>query len=130
MKNRKWLPFYIVGALLILVLPLSVLAGEPQDVKVYVKNTTGGTVDLLLTDPNGVPQWFSLWDQNQEITLTEGKYNYYASTVCGVQAGVWNVNVGKRLLISCPDDQVVVDWYNIGQNRCDRCHNAIGHPLD
>jgi len=107
----------IVTALLIMLLPANVLAAEPMELKVFVRNTTGGVVELRLTDAEGQTHWLSLDPGVYKINLLEGKYEFYALTPCGVQVGVWNLNVSKQLMISCDDGM-------LSMNLTKRCENG------
>ncbi len=98
--KAKWFLVLIV-ALLLAALPASALAGAPAEVKVFVRNQTGGEVSLSITDADGNPQFFTLQPGTTTLELTEGKYSYYASTICGSNAGTWNLNVTKQLDITC-----------------------------
>jgi len=99
----------IVAALLIMLLPANVLAAEPMELKVFVRNTTGGVVDLRLTDANGDFYYMTLDPGVYEVALMEGMYEYYAVTTCGVQVGVWNLNVSKQLMVSCDGGMLSMD---------------------
>jgi len=100
MKN-KLVVLFVLAALLVSLIPVSVFAAEPMELKVFVRNATGGVVDLRLTDANGDFQYLTLDPGVSELALMEGKYEYYALTPCGVQVGVWNLNVSKQLMIRC-----------------------------
>lgn len=130
MKKKLTYTIFVVGLLLVLVLPLSVLAGEPQEITLLVRNATGGPVDLKLVDEDGATYWLDVINPNFETTLNEGMYDYYASTVCGVESGELNLTNGKRLTFTCPDQELNTTLYRIGNGRCDRCHNIIGYPLE
>ena len=39
-----------------------------------------------------------------DFSVLEGRYTYYASTPCGVQSGVFNLNVSKQLDFFCNND--------------------------
>lgn len=130
MKKKMIYAIFVVGLLLVLILPLSVLAGEPQDVTFRIRNATGGPVGLKLTDAVGDITWIEVINPNFETTITEGVYDYYASTICGVESGVMNLTNGKRLTLTCPEQELTTTLYRIGNGWCDRCHNTIGYPLE
>jgi len=113
--KRKFLICIVVAALLIMLLPANVFAAEPMELKVFVRNTTGGVVELRLTNLEGKTQWLSLDPGVYKIDLMEGKYEYYALTPCGVQVGVWNLNVSKQLMVSCDGGMLSMDL----SKRCD-----------
>ncbi len=78
-------------------------AGGPADVTVTVKNLTGGTVTLRLTDENST-HWFTFEGQGTySVTVPEGRYSFYASTNCGGESGEFNLNVSKLLNFYCED---------------------------
>jgi hypothetical protein len=90
-------------ALLFSFLPMSSAQAkkDPTDVTLKVRNRTGGVVELKLVDQNGDSRWFR-YDPGQTNTpLPEGLYTYYASTPCGNQSGIFNVNITKELLFAC-----------------------------
>lgn len=130
MKNKLILTVFIAGLLMVMLLPLTVFAGEPQDVTFRVRNATGGAVGLKLTDANGDIYWFDILTPNYETTLTEGMYAYYATTVCGIKFGDMNLTNGKRFTLTCPAQELDTTLYRIGNGRCDSCHNKIGFPLE
>lgn len=101
--KQKFLLYFITAVLLISLIPISAFAAAPAELKVFVRNTTGGVVDLKLTDADGGIHWMTLEAGVFETTLMEGKYEYYAVTPCGTQVGVWNLNVSKQLDIHCRD---------------------------
>ena len=114
MKN-KVVVWFVLAALLVSLVPVSVFAAEPMELKVFVRNSTGGVVDLRLTDANGDFHYMTLDPGVYEVELMEGKYEYYAVTTCGVQVGVWNLNVSKELMISCDGGMLSMDL----SKRCD-----------
>jgi hypothetical protein len=73
------------------------------DVDLEVRNRTGHKVTLLLTDQDGRQFTFVYGPGWTDTKLTEGLYRYYATTVCGNQSGVFNLNVTKYLFFSCGD---------------------------
>ena len=108
MKN-KFVVWFVLAALLVSLIPVSVFAAEPMELKVFVRNATGGVVDLRLTDANGDFHYMTLDPGVYEVELMEGKYEYYAVTTCGVQVGVWNLNVSKQLMVSCDGGVLSMD---------------------
>jgi len=114
MKNKVVI-WFVLAALLISLIPVSVFAAEPMELKVFVRNSTGAAVDLRLTDANGDFHYMTLDPGVYEVELMEGKYEYYAVTTCGVQVGVWNLNVSKQLMVSCDDGVLSMDL----AKRCD-----------
>ena len=89
--------------LIVTLLPVNVFAAQPQEVDVNVRNRTGGTVEVSLTDESGNIQFFSFEEGVSELTLTEGRYQFWASMPCGNLAGTWNVNISKTLFLSCDE---------------------------
>lgn len=87
-----------------IMLPASAIAGSPQPLHLNVRNQTGGTVQLNLTDANGDMTFIALEPGVFPVDLKEGIYSYWASTPCGNVAGSWNVNVSKTLFLSCKND--------------------------
>lgn len=87
-----------------IMLPASAIAGSHQPLHLNVRNQTGGTVQLNLTDANGDMTFIALEPGVFPVDLKEGIYSYWASTPCGNVAGSWNVNVSKTLFLSCKND--------------------------
>ena len=96
----------VVFVLLFSTLPTSsVLAKKSvSNVSITVKNRTGGLVTLALVDQNGKRVAFSYEPGLVDFSVLEGRYTYYASTPCGVQSGVFNLNVSKQLDFFCNND--------------------------
>jgi hypothetical protein len=93
-----------------IMLPASAIAGSPQPLHLNVRNQTGGTVQLNLTDANGDMTFIALEPGVFPVDLTEGIYSYWASTPCGNVAGSWNVNVSKTLFLSCKNDLLALSF--------------------
>ncbi len=102
---RKVVIVFVIS-LLCLAVPLSVFAAEPAEIKVFVRNQTGGPVELALTDADGLKTFYSLPAGITELELLDGWYDYYASTQCGAQSGVWNLPTTRSLYIGCKDGMV------------------------
>jgi hypothetical protein len=90
-------------ALLFSFLPVSTALAKKDAVNVTltVKNRTGGTVLVRLTDENGKSLFYAYEPGQTNTVLFEGHFRYYASTLCGNQSGVFNLNVTKELFFSC-----------------------------
>ncbi len=101
--KKQLLFLFVVIALLASLVPGTVLAGKPTELKVFVHNNTGGEVQLQLVDANGNYQWMTLVAGVSTVMVTEGKYSFYAVTPCGSLAGNWNLNVNKQLNLNCSD---------------------------
>lgn len=99
--KKRLLFLCVIVALLATLAPVSVFAAEPAEVKVFVHNNTGGEVELSLTDADGNIHWMTAVAGVSTHEMTEGKYQFYAVTPCGTQAGLWNLNVAKELFIEC-----------------------------
>lgn len=106
---KKTLIVLLSVMLLLSLIPATVFAAEPAELKVRVRNTSGGDVDLKLTAEDGSVQYITLPNGVYETTLMEGKYQYYAVMPCGTQFGEWNLNVSKTLYLQCKDGQPIVD---------------------
>ena len=79
-------------------------AYDPGTVKLTVRNHTGGTVSLRVSNADNGTFWFTVQaDGPQQVSLPEGRYDYYASTPCGGQSGEFNLNLSKELNISCDE---------------------------
>ena len=94
----------LLALLLVITLIGTATAGAPADLKVNVRNSSGGTVSLRLTDANGNNRFLTIEPGLAPITVVEGEYSYYASLPCGNLAGTWNVNVTKTLFLSCKNE--------------------------
>jgi hypothetical protein len=109
--SMKKVSTFAMVAVLILTAALSVMqsgralaANGPAEVSVTVKNMTGGTVTLRMTDGEGVAHWFTFDGQGMfKVSVPEGQYSYYASTPCGGENGEFNLNVSKSLKFYCED---------------------------
>ncbi len=101
---KKLFSCTLIVVLVSILLPATAFAGNPQPLHLNVRNQTGGTVHLNLTDANGDVTFITLESGVFPVDLTEGVYNYWASTPCGNIAGSWNVNVGKTLFLSCKNN--------------------------
>ncbi len=91
-------------------LPLSVAQAKKDDTKVTLKvrNRTGGEVTVMLIDENGNHIFFEYGPGLTNTHVFEGHFGYYASTPCGNQSGIFNLNVTKELFFSCGDGLEVV----------------------
>lgn len=89
----------MVIALIVAAPPAMVLAKEPVDLDPTPRDSTGGVVHLDLVDVNGNHICKRVDAGVSAIILKEGKYHFYAATVCGNQAGLGNLNVSKELLM-------------------------------
>jgi hypothetical protein len=118
--KKQVLFLFVVIALLASLVPGTVLAGKPTELKVFVHNNTGGEVQLQLEDANGNFQWMTLVAGVSTVMVTEGKYSYYAVTPCGPLAGNWNLNVSKQLNLSCTESGATTSF----AKRCG--HNWFG----
>lgn len=99
--KRSFLTSLVLIALFVTMVPGTVFAAAPADVIVFIRNQTGGQVNLSLTLPGGFPIYKTLDAGTSQFGITEGTYTYYASTPCGNSSGQWNLTVNKTLLLSC-----------------------------
>jgi hypothetical protein len=90
-------------AMLISIFPMStaMASRDATQVTIKIKNQTGGTVLVRLTDENGKSLFFEYGPGHTNTVVFESRFQYYASTPCGNQSGVFNVNVTKELFFSC-----------------------------
>ncbi len=128
-------------AMLFSFLPVSTALAKKEDTNVtlMVKNRTGGTVMVRLTDENGKSLFFTYGPGQANTILFEGHFSYYASAPCGNQSGVFNLNVTKELLLSCDADLEVALLVPVHKEICmpampempehpaDHCHPMF-HP--
>lgn len=119
MKKQLFVVFVII-ALLAAVLPVSVFAGSPAELKVEVRNTTGGMIYLDIVDAAGNHIYKSFEAGVFEFDMLEGIYSYYVSTPCGNYAGEWNLNINKTLFVSCKSGEPTVTL--------DKCVLGIFYP--
>ncbi len=121
--KKNYVLVLVLVLLLVSVFPATVFAGKPADIHVDVRNSTGGVVYLDLVDANGNHIYKTLEAGISRFDLTDGKYSYYASTACGNQSGILNLNITKVLYILCGTDAPRLElaksceWYfNWGDN--------------
>ena len=88
----------LILAVLFSALPSGVALAK-ADVTVTIKNNTGGTISGRIGSYN-----FTFDPGMYEISLPEGKYEFYVSTPCGSESGQFNLNVSKHLFLSCKND--------------------------
>lgn len=137
---KKQLYLIVVIALLASLLPAAALAAKPAEIEVQVRNQTGAPVDLSLTDADGNIIYQTLPAGNSTFDLTEGRYTYFAATLCGNQSGPFNAVKDKLLFLTCEGTPVVLyencqyvsyDWwsgeiYDAGQHY--RYWRHYGYP--
>jgi hypothetical protein len=107
MKKQLFVVFVVI-ALLVAALPVSVFAGTPAELKVDVRNTTGGAINLDIVDAAGNHIYKSFEAGVFEFDMLEGVYTYYVSTPCGNYAGDWNLNINKTLFVSCKSGEPTI----------------------
>lgn len=139
---KKQLYLIIVLALLASLLPAAALAAKPAEIEVQVRNQTGAPVDMSLTDADGNITYQTLPVGTSTFELTEGRYTYFAGTLCGNQSGPFNAVKGKLLYLACDTTPVVLyescqyvgynpwngDLYDAGTNF--RMWRSHGYPHD
>jgi len=112
-------------AVFVLVALLSVLPGstaqaaEPATISLFVRNSTGGTVSMVLTDQLGFHFTFTYAPGMTTSTLKEGNYTYYANTPCGAESGSFNLNRSKKLDFFCSKEGREINLYNTYQQSCE-----------
>ena len=106
---HKKVMFVLIVALLVMALPTAVFAAAPAPVMLHVRNTTGGPVELSLTDEVGNVMFYSLVEGINHIELVDGLYGFYASTLCGVQTGVWNLSATDTYILKCQDGALGIE---------------------
>jgi len=105
-------------AIFVLVALLSALPGsaaqaaEPATISLFVRNSTGGTVSMVLTDELGFHFTFTYAPGMTTSLLKEGNYTYYANTPCGSEAGSFNLNRAKKLDFFCSKEGREITIYN------------------
>jgi len=99
--KRTFLTTLVLIALFVIVVPGSVFAAAPADVTVYIRNQTAGQVNLSLTLPGEDPIFKTLETGTSSFEITEGTYEYYASTPCGNISGQWNFTTNRTLFLTC-----------------------------
>ena len=109
----------LVIAMLLLAAFTTAFAAKPAEIKVWVRNQTGGELSLSLTDAAGVISFYDLPAGQSELTLVDGKYSYYASGLCGAQSGVWNLPDSATLTIDCKTSGLLIS------EDSHRCYNGI-----
>jgi len=107
MKKQLFVVFVVI-ALLVATLPVSVFASTPAVLKVDVRNTTGGAINLDIVDAAGNHIYKSFDAGVFEFEMLEGIYTYYVTTPCGNYAGDWNLNINKTLFVSCKSGEPTV----------------------
>jgi len=105
---KKLIYFILILALL---LPVgAVFAKEPVTFEIEFRNRTGGVVSLSMEDANGNKTFSDVPEGVSTLDVPEGVYQYYASTLCGVEVGTWNMNVKKVAIFKCEaDGELFVD---------------------
>ena len=90
-------------ALLFSYLPVdSALAKKAKtNVTIKVKNRTGSLVLISLVDTSGAYSLLKFQPGVTNTVVAEGRYYYYASTICGIKSGYFNMNVTKQLDFYC-----------------------------
>ena len=102
--KRTFVVMLTVLTLLFSMLPTSTaLAAKPQpSVKVTVRNQTGGSISISLTDSIGNPYYFSFTKRDTtSVSIPQGNFSYFAFTPCGIQKGTFNLSRNKVLTIGC-----------------------------
>ena len=101
-------------------LPISIVLAKKDDTNVTlkVKNQTGGKVAVMLIDENGNHIFFEYGPGQTNTVVFEGHFRYYASTPCGNQSGIFNLNVTKELLFSCGNGLEVTLIVPVGRETC------------
>ncbi len=85
-------------------------AAQPVSVDVY--NHTGSALTILLTNKNtGLRSYINLGTGVTTEILSQGLYDYSVTTLCGFEAGTWNVTPGRILFISCRESQPVINLF-------------------
>ncbi len=107
--KQKWILVMVVVVLLASVFQIGVFAKDMAEVKVWIRNSTGGVVQLSLTDADGNLRYMTVEPGVFEYSLADGVYGYYASTVCGNYAGQWNFSQNKTLILKCVDDKLAIE---------------------
>ncbi len=74
---------------------------DKNNITIKVKNRTGSPVLISLVNENGVYTLLSFQPGITNTVVPEGKYDYYASTRCGIKNGNFNFNVTKQLDFYC-----------------------------
>ena len=109
--RTKLLLLILIVSLLAALLPAAALAAAPAEIKVFVRNNTAAVANLKLVDSAGNPIYIDLEPGLSEFSLEEGQYAWYASTICGANAGNWNMNTTKTLYLECKEDGSPVVQY-------------------
>ena len=124
--KKQFLIVSLVVVMLVSMLPVVALAAAPAEIQVDVRNQTGDVAQVSLTDANGNPIYLSFDAGNSTISLTEGYYTAYVSTVCGSYAGQWHVDGKKVIYIECKagDTAPLVQY-----DRCHYVNSAYGFKL-
>lgn len=98
----------LLVSLLLLALPFGAMAAAPTEITVHVRNQTGAPVDLALTNADGIKTYITLVVGNNNLTLFDGVYDFYAATTCGGQTGVMNLPASLTYVIDCKTGQASV----------------------
>jgi hypothetical protein len=105
MKKHKAITLSAITilAMLFSLFPMStaLASRDNTQVTIKIKNRTGGTVRVRLTDENGKSLFFEYGPGHTNTVVFEGRFQYFAGTPCGNQSGVFNMNVTKELFFSC-----------------------------
>jgi len=101
--NKKMFLVFTILAVVFSLLPISSVMAKKVDQPVIfsIRNRTGATMELKLTDKNGLHHFFTLSEGISHIELVQGVYGYYASLPCGTEVGKFNFGVAKEYLFSC-----------------------------
>ena len=96
----------IILTLLVSMLPVSTaFAKDGGVVTVGVRNRSGGTLSLILTDAKGLyTTLYSFGDPGYyNINVTVGWYDFKASTICGASSGRIFIDKGKAMSFHCEE---------------------------
>ncbi len=102
--KRTFVVLLTVFTLLFSMLPTSIAfaAKAAPTVKVTVRNQTGGTISIGMTNSIGNPYYFTFTKHDTaSVSVKGGMYTYFASTPCGIQSGSFNLTRSKVLVIAC-----------------------------
>lgn len=106
--KKQMILIVLLVLMLATLLPAAALAAKPAELDIRVRNHTGASVELSLTDAVGNVTYKSIPAGIGSFTLAEGRYTFYASTVCGVQSGPFNASAKEKVLyLGCDDGPVV-----------------------
>jgi len=113
------LAVFVLVALLSALPSSAAQAAEPATISLFVHNSSGGTVSMVLTDQLGFHFTFTYAPGMTSSKLKEGKYTYYANTPCGVEAGSFNLNRSKKLELFCNKEGQEITLSNTFQQSCE-----------